>query len=419
MNNIIGSYFHRIVNKLDRSTIQNIEVISRDGQVLANSIHVQEGISPAIIRSIICELDINAPQQLIYNNSGEYTVIGTPLMSSNDLLGVILAEVRNLRKGEQMIATIRTSLETFIEHHQTLQEEVTATSRDEDIIHELLGTKKNELEEQISYKLFKSLKTLGFDLFLLRSVILIELEKKTNTYFNINLDLGYESSIETFKNKVVSAIKANKYLNNQDVVAFYDNNHIVVLKAFLDVGNIGKLYFALDNICHAIMKDLDAAKIFAYRIAYGGIYNNLFAVKKSFQEAEDTIRLGSMFQEDHGIYTADYGLLEHISYYLPPILKQKTVQDILSKLKKADGSIDLDLLFIAEGFVDQCMNLMKTANTLHLHRNTVAGKIEKFKLKTGLDPERNFKDAFLTKMTALSVKIENFGQIKSDQISEL
>lgn len=415
MEDILWAYFQRLVEKMHGAPINSIQVVSLDGRVLAKSSPDIETIGIDIIRSIIGELDAKTPQRIIYNNSGDYTVIGTPLTADDELLGIVLVEAIHLKQGEQIADTIRTALETYIEHHNALQESPNETSRDEAIIKELLGPKTPDPEEDtISYKLFKSLKSLGFDLFLLRSVILIELEKKTNTYFNINLDLGYESSIETFKDKVVSAIKDNKYLNNQDVVAFADNNHIVVIKSFLDVGNVGKLYYALDKVCEAIMADLDAAKIFAYRIAYGGIYSDLLDLRKSYKEAEDTLRLGVMFQEHPGIYTADYGLLEHIGYYLPPIIKHKAVDSVLAKLRKADGSIDLDLLYVAEGFVDHGMNLMKTGNALHLHRNTVSGKIEKFKQKTGLDPEENFKDAFLTKIAAVTIKISMLNKRKDE-----
>ena len=407
MEDVFGGYFERLVAKLDGAAINSIQIVSRDGRILAKSDPDSKDIGIAIIRSVMEELNVKEPQKFLFNNSGEYTIIGTPLLVEEQLMGIVLVEAVNLKAGEQVASILRTSLETYMEHYNALQENSNETSRDEVIIKELLGARQNDLEEKVvSYKLFKTLKMFDFDLFLLRSVILIELEKKTNTYFNINLDLGYESSLEKFKDKVVTVIKENKYLNNQDVVAFADNNHIVLIKSFLDVGNVGKLYYALDNICKVIMSDLDEAKIFAYRVAYGGIYADLYDVKKSYQEAENTIRLGAMFQETPGVYTADDGLLEHVGYYLPHIIKDKSVQTVLAKLKKADGSTDFDLLHIAEGFVDQCMNLMRTANALHLHRNTVSAKIEKFKLKTGLDPEKSFRDAFLIKVTALSVKIE-------------
>lgn len=407
MEDAFDTYFQRLVTKLDGSAINSIQIVSRDGRVLAKSNADRGDISVEIIRSVMAELNIKDPQKILYNNSGEYTIIGTPLMVEEQLMGIVLVEAIHLKAGEQIAAILRTSLETYMEHNNALQEKSNETSRDEVIIKELLGAKWHDLEEKvIPYKLFKTLKMFDFDLFLLRSVILIELEKKTNTYFNINLDLGYESSLEKFKDKVVTVIKDNKYLNNQDVVAFFDNNHIVLIKSFLNVGNVGKLYDALNNICKGLVNDLDEAKIFAYRIAYGGIYSDLFDVKKSYVEAENTIRLGAMFQESPGVYTADDGLLEHVGYYLPNIIKDKAVQMVLTNLKKTDGSTDYDLLNIAEGFVDQCMNLMRTANMLHLHRNTVSSKMEKFKQKTGLNPEKNFRDAFLIKVTALLVKID-------------
>jgi len=412
LDEIFGAYFQRLVEKVDRAPLRSIQIASRDGEILAKA-NANDGkyIPAAIIRAVIQELDIKNPRQIIYNNSGEYTVVATPLMVDAQLLAVIFVESVNLKHCEQVLTIIRTSLETYIEHHNARKEAASGTTREEAIIKELLAARQDDVEKPaISYKLFKSLKSLGFDLFLLRSVILVELEKKANIYFNINLDLGYELSAEAFKDKGVQVLKANKYLNNQDIVAFSDSDHIVIVKSFLDVGNIGKLYQALDNICQGIMSDLEAARIFSYHIAYGDIYSNFYDLRKSYREAENTIRLGAIFQESPGIYNVDQGLLEHVGYYLPPIIKHKVVQAVLTRLTRVDGSVDLDLLRIAEEFVDQGMNLMQTARKLHMHRNTVSLKIEKFKQKTGLDPQINFKDAFIIKMAVISVKIEASGQ---------
>jgi len=414
LEQIFGTYFQRLVRKVDRSSLRSIQIVSRDGEILAKDTANSEDIPRDIIYKVIQDLNCTDLHQLIYNNSGEYTVVATPIVIDLQVIAMILIEAINLKHCEQIITIIRTSLESYIEYHNTQEEAFTEVSREETIVKELLAVSSYDLGKQsLSYKLLKSLKAFGFDLFLLRSVILVKLEKKTNSYFNINLDLGYESSVEAFKDRGVQIIKANKYLNNQDIVAFADSDHIVIVKSFLDVGNIGKLYYALDNICESMISDLEAAKIFTYHIAYGGIYSTFHDVRKSYVEAENTIHLGSVFQENPGIYSVDKGIFEHVGYYLPSIVQHKVIQSVLDKLKKADGSIDLELLSVAEAFVDQCMNLMHTASQLHLHRNTVYLKIDKFKNKTGLNPEKSFQDAFIIKMAAVSVKIGAFSQEKA------
>lgn len=410
VDEIFGPYFQRLVEKVDRSSLRSIQIASRDGKILAKmNVYDDQNIPDDIIRAVIQDLDIKNPRRIIYNNSGEYTVVAAPLIVESQLLAVIFIEPINLKHCEQIIIIIKTSLETYLEHHNAKKEAVSDITREEAIIKELLAPRQDE-KPAISYKLFKSLKSFGIDLFLRRSVILVELEKKDNRYFNINLDLGYELSAEAFKDKGVQILKANKYLNNQDIVAFFDNDHIVIVKSFLDVGDIGKLYQALDNICQGIMSDLEEAKIFSYHIAYGGIYSNFYDLWNSYIEAKNTIRLSAVFQESPGIYNVDQGLLEHVGYYLPSIIKHKVVQAVLTKLIKPDGSRDLELLDIAEEFVDQGMNLMQTARKLYMHRNTVSQKIEKFKRKTGLNPESNFKDAFIIKIAAISVKLEASSQ---------
>ena len=410
MEDIFGAYFQKLVEKVDRSSLRSIQIVSKEGRIVAKGNTESLNIPSHIIRSVIQELDIKNIREIIYNTSGEYTVIAAPMVIDNQLLAVIFIEAIQLKRCEQIVSLLRTSLESYIEYYRDWQSEQLETTFEEAIIKELLAVKPDSSEPSISYSLFKSLKANGFDLFRLRSVVIVELEKKANVYFNSNLDLGYDSSAENFKDKGVQIIKANQYLNNQDIVGFVDGDHIVIVKSFLDAGQMGKLYQALDNICKSIMNDLEAAKNFSYHIAYGDIYPQFIDVRKSYLEAKNTIRLGNIFLENPGVYNTAQGLLEHVGYYLPPIIKHRAIQDALTKLTKTDGSIDLELLGVAEKFVDQCMNLMQTAERLHMHRNTVSQKITKFKKKTGLDPEKNFTDAFIIKMTAIAVKIQASGK---------
>lgn len=407
MDEIFDGYFQRLLSKMDVHSTRKIQIAARDGRIIVKSDPELENISSSAIQSVFSKINLKDRNQLIFDNSGEYTVVATPLTVDWELMAIILVETLNLKQGETIAHIIKTSLEAYIEHRFTLRETLVERNKDESIIKELLDNRQLALEEQsISYHLFKTLKAQGLDLFLLRSVIIIHLEKKTNEFFNINLDLGYEASVERFKDKVVNVIKLNKHLNNQDLVAFLDNDRIVIVKSFINISDIYKLYFALDTICQSIIRDLDEAKIFAYRIAYGGIYSQFIDIKKSYAEASDTIRLAELFQGNIGIYSIDLGLLEHVAYYLPTIIKEKTIQMIVAKLTKPNGTVDLDLLSIADEFVGQSMNLSKTATALHMHRNTIASKIEKFKKQTGLNPEKSFRDAFLTKMAALLIKID-------------
>ncbi|QDR82473.1 PucR family transcriptional regulator [Sporomusa termitida] len=402
--NAVFNHFLRVLEKIDTSAVNAVQLIDRGGQIIAKSRAEAENIAEPIVQSMLQAVDDSKPRKILYDNSGEYTVVAVPVAVNLRLFALILVETMNLKSGEQVANTLRASLEAFIEHLAAQHQVEADTDRDAVIIKEILETETGHLHTA-SYKIFRILKTYNIDLFLLRSVILIQLEKKTNDFFNINLDLGYEASIKTFKDNVVQVIKNNKYLNNQDLVAFADNDHIVVIKSFLSNKDIGRLYYALDIICQGIIHDLDAAKIFTYRVAYGRLYSNFLELVHSYTEAKKTIYLGELFQDNPGLYSADQGLLEHINYYLPHIIRHKSISPVLAGIKKEGGNPDLELLQIIEAYIDQNTNLTKTASLLHLHRNTIAQKVDRFKKKTGLDPENSFKDAFIIKMAALTVKL--------------
>ena len=68
-----------------------------------------------------------------------------------------------------------------------------------------------------------------------------------------------------------------------------------------------------------------------------------------------------------------------------------------SNLKKqilAEYTNDLEMHSIINAFVENDLNILKTAKVLYLHRNTLINKLDRFYQKTGYDLRR-FKDAYI------------------------
>lgn len=389
-------YAQKLIGRFSQSGIKHIHVTDQYGTVIASS---QQDLLGTKCRTVL--LALNDPDDFAprFTRSESLFEQVTPLLRQQQADGFVVVAAESDDKAKIAAQLVVASLEGIAGHEAKQRKPGKRVSREELIVREIFSDRRSE--EDTSGMSSRFLRKLGFDLLLLRSVILIEMEQKSNRYFNINLDLGYETSTENFKDKVLETIRANRYLNNQDIVAFKDGNHIVIIKSFLSVNQYDQIYNALDKICTSILADLDASKIFSCRIAYGKICSSYPQLRESYIEAQNTLRLGTVFWGKPGLHNLEDTLVEHVGLSLSPVVGDKLIRPILDKLRRKDGTLDLELLATTEAFVDNNFNLVAAANKLFLHRNTVALKITKFREKTGLDVQNSFGEAFLAKMVVV------------------
>jgi carbohydrate diacid regulator len=239
---------------------------------------------------------------------------------------------------------------------------------------------------------------------LLRAVICISLRFHQISYFNINLNLGYQSSIERIRGEVVTRLKANRYLNSQDIVYQHNGSTIVLIKSFIPVPGQSRIYLSLDKICQSLGKTLEEFSAFSFGIAYGNLSYGVTELKKSLNEAMEIINIGERTRPRENLYVLENILFDRIYHDLSPQIVKKMIEPAVEKLSKKDGSLQRDLIACAEAFVDNCMSISQTAQNHAIHRNTLSARLEKIKALTGLDPANNFRDAFIIKMLASYVR---------------
>lgn len=398
---ITNSFAQKIVEKVSRNSGYGISMTDDSGTIIASysakNINKYSKDAAMVIkdgktREILKKQD---------NLSGVHeAAIVLPLLLGSDIISSIIIEgdLENIRSAATII---KSSIETIIEYDIIREENRKKIREEEILISDILSKKfiKDDINNITSYH------KMDYNTTLSRSVILIEIERKENKYFNINLDLGYDASIENLKDELIRVIKENRFLTNQDIVGFYGKDQIVIIKGFLTVVDTYKIYRALEKICYDILNDLVNNKIFSFSIAYGNVYSDITEMCKSYKEALEVIKLGKLIKNDSGVYLIDNMLLESVGYSLPNRIKINMILPLLEKLKKEDGNIDIELLSTIEALVDNCFNLSKTSKKIFLHRNTIAFRLEKFKSLTGLNPISSFRDAFLTKMAAIYVKL--------------
>lgn len=233
------------------------------------------------------------------------------------------------------------------------------------------------------------------------AVILIKMELSSMEYFSINLDLGYQSTFEVLQTSLLEVVKNNKYITGRDIYAFIDENSIVIIKSFLRIKDVSKIYLALDRVCHSILEDLNDHAVFKFYISYGNTCASLFDVHRSYKDAAAIMDMSTGLYPGESFFTLENILFESVCESLHPQIVNKMLTPLLEILRSEASDLTDDLLDLAEKYVDHCMRIRPTAQSVFLHRNTVDAKLSRFKAVTGLDPSQSFRDAFLAKMLAI------------------
>lgn len=399
---IKSTYFRKLLEKYKPSLNGMIHITDVHAKILASTDELRVGTVSDTAQYILSlkrqSIIDNADPQSIFNSGQNPTVVyGTPLFLNGELWGAIIIKEQQ-DKVHSIGLTIKAAVEAALEYESYSESIQKEENRFSDLACMLL-------EESADVKRCTSImNNLEIDPTLDRSVICIELDYIQNKYFNINLNLGYQASIEKLNQQVFNTVKANRYLNSQDLCLLYDDNQIIVIKSFNPIDDTPKIYLALDKICADILQSLAAFHTCTFKMAYGNLYCSIGDVRKSYHEAKEIIAIGSKKKTSSGLFALNDLLFDNICHNLSPQIVNKIMKPAIKNLTKKNGELHHELLECAELFVDNCFNITLTSQNGCIHRNTIKSRLEKLKALTGLDPMNDFKDAFMIKMIASYIK---------------
>lgn len=336
----------------------------------------------------------------IQSNQPELKAIiyhGIPVFFKDSLVYIVVVKGK-----EELVSPIATSLKEMIqatlEYEDYTKKKHMMPNDEREILASQLLTEPMDVE-----KLTSMMYQQEFDPHLPRSVIYIHLKFHQNSYFNINLSLGYESSIEQLRTSIIREVRANKYLNSQDLTYAPNRNTILIIKSFLLTNDISRVYTAMEQICFELSKSLNQFHAVSYSIAYGDFTTKIENLPRSLSEASEIIDLGTMSGRT-GFFRLDSLYLNYMVAHITPLVLNQLILPTLEKLSIDHCEANQQLLDTAEVFVDSSMNLTTAAKQLCIHRNTVNARLAKFESITGLYPSHSFKDAFLIKIAAIYLR---------------
>lgn len=282
--------------------------------------------------------------------------VNTPIFFRGNVIGVIgitgsPAEVRQFSK------LVSVTAELLINQEYTLNEYLIKKKLEEEYIYELLYSNKEYDNDFIQRG-----KMLGIDITKRRIVIILSYDKK-------------------FENKVISIL--NNFLDMEEKFISTSNNRIAVI--MLDDKKFNDKLIRLKN----------ALKNYFVRI---GIGTNHKIIQHSFLEGIEALNIGEKLYEKEVL--SFYKKIK-LFYYMEEFFFQEENKEIINKITNEDK--ELFETFIT--YFDMNGERNKTAEKLHIHRNTLSYRLKKIEELTSLKFEE-YTDLFQYLSSYIGYKLE-------------
>ena len=249
---------------------------------------------------------------------------------------------------------------------------------------------------------------LGYKLEHPMALIVASLE--TNYNYCLNMNLGYESATNDAKNSIIKLVKEHAYMNKQDIVAFVQNNCLVVLKAIEELSDLPKLYKVMDKVAEAVSDVLKSYRLFRYYIAPPEIIMNIDAAYHTYKEALECISYAQKTNLDHPVISHDDVLYYVITSRLPNKVRVESVNPKVECLLSQNREMVESLIQCFDAYIDNGFNIASTADAVYMHRNTVKKKLDKLYQITGFDPAGDFRDIMMNKLILQQYLVESRGR---------
>lgn len=330
-------------------------------------------------------------------NKEHLNIYGLPLFENEQIIGSIILEGEK-KRVQEIGNKLKAEIEALCIYRNFEGRNKNLNSNEkqrENLINLLLN---EELQEEKVLSLFNKLE---IDPSLMHSVIYIRYTFEKVNYFNINLNLGYQSDVENTKIKMNELLRSVKYFNSQDIIGKIGQNSTAVIKSFIPTENMNDVYSANTKICKEIERKLKSISSLDFHIATGDVYHELSQIKKSYLEAKDILDIARHYHKEEKLLTLKSILLEDTYHYLDSHIKNKLIKTIFDQLQTAEPAHYEQLLAILDAYIECGFNISQTSQITGLHRNTVNNKLLHFETITGLDVTHNFAQAFLVKMVCI------------------
>lgn len=166
--------------------------------------------------------------------------------------------------------------------------------------------------------------------------------------------------------------------NGWQVLSMVGSGSVILLLPFATRQTVTAM---LSEIKNQIVKNFDSPCI---QIGVGQEYEHLNEVKRSRLEAERAVQVVDE-KDDDIVFYQDLGMYKVLFEVKSDAVMQSYVEEILGKVLTYDKENHTHLLETLEVYLTENCNLVRTAERLYIHRNSLVYRIRKLEEVTGYD----------------------------------
>lgn len=306
-------------------------------------------------------------------------IIAIPIYVEETLYGLVIAETspEDIQTVQVISSMAELIVQQFMSSHKPRPDAV-------DLLLTRLMFRPETIEEE---ELEQQMAALGFRLDVQRTVVVFELTGFWDNYlYTAGEPLGEKSSlIEAKKRDISQGLRSFFTKNPDNLIGYIGNDKFVILKD-LSTTNYDRFCKLLSTHFNEITDSLKNVYIKEVTVGIGSPANSSNEIIASAKEAAQVIDIGKNLTAKTRVHKiGGLGVLP-LLVSSSPKQKRDYADKVLSELN------DQELIETMESFLEENLNLTKTAERLKVHRNTVIYRLDKIQEKLGRDP-RNFSDS--------------------------
>ncbi|VBB07718.1 Hypothetical protein LUCI_2983 [Lucifera butyrica] len=374
----------KIVDTVMNLVHRNVNIFNREGIIIATG-HpdryktFHKGAKDVIDTESVIEI---SPNELpLY--PGALQGVNLPIVFDDQIIGVV-GVFGNPDEVRSISYLVKAITELILEH-ELLQKEI----RSEYLLREkFVDFILSNTADQIPPKIKRIAKTLGLNLDLPRTVVLLDLAKLINSYTS-----EYGSSelvLERTTNIAIQRINENVLLSEQDL-AIVLGEKLIILKAFTAFENK-----EIHQWAERLLATLSMNNQIEFFCGIGAVANSLCEYHISYEQAQYCLTQCTKHASIRTIYDHDiivrYALNKAVETSIRPSLQY------IVKSFAGTNFHNKEMKQTILALLNNNLNVKATAACLHIHRNTLLYRLDCLRNETGLDPSHCIEDAILLRL---------------------
>ena len=140
---------------------------------------------------------------------------------------------------------------------------------------------------------------------------------------------------------------------------------------------------------------------FLFYVGIGHVHSGLLGYRESYQQAQQSVSLMKKFNvSQKGCFIEEWGIVPYLN-----AIPQEIQSQYIQKYSRSSQTLSEDQKRTLQIYIECELDVKRTADLLHIHRNTLFYRLEKISQQLGLD-YRKFNDLVIIKLLLIFDRLQ-------------